>query len=202
MTEELIPLKQPVDPKNPNYYVDKTEFNRALKEYKTACLASEELGNPVPPLPEYIGRCFHDIAKGYGQKHSFRNYSFIRDMQSDAMMTCVRYVRSYDPDRLTDQGEPTSALSYFTQTCHYAFLNRIREEKKQTRIKRALVMSADVDTFSLGDDDIEIEYQMNLHEFMASLGSDDEELDKKIEKQNKAVEDKQPKIGPLDEFMG
>lgn len=194
-------MKALVDPSNPNYYVDKLAFNRALKEYKTACLLAESKGNPAPPVPDYIGRCFYDIAKGYGQKHSFRKYSYIKDMESDAMATCLRYVRSYDPDRVNDMGEPTSALSYFTQTCHYAFLARIAAEKKQTRVKRALVMSADIDTFSLGEDDDAVEFQMNLVEFMASLG-EDTELDAKIEKQNKAAEDKILKDGPLDSFMG
>lgn len=203
MQEELIPMKAPVDPFNPNYYVDKLAFNRALKDYKTACLCEEAKGNPAPPIPEYIGECIHDIAKGYGQKHNFRNYSFIKDMESDAMFTCLRYIRSYDPDRTNDKGEPTSALSYFTQTCHYSFLARIATEKKQTRVKRALIMSADIDTYSMGDDDDAAEFQMNLNDYIASLGNDDFELDAKIEKQNKAKNSiAEQKAGPLDDFMG
>lgn len=202
MSEELKPIQPPVDPDHKNYYVDKVAFNRALKEYKTACLEQEALGNPAPPVTEYIGECIHDIAKGYGKLYKFRNYSFIKDMESDAMLTCMKYIRSYDPDRVNDKGEPTSALSYFTQTCHYAFLARITSEKKQTRVKRALIMSADLDTFSMGDDDDSLEFQMNLNEFISSLGSDDAELDAKIVKQNKAKEIlAEPKIGPLDSFM-
>jgi hypothetical protein len=234
MTLELIPMKVPVDAKNPNYYIDKVAFNAALKEYKDLCIIAEakyeqekaaaeaafnqeekqitlaDLRSPkkfeypkfsAPQVSEYVGECILNIARGYAQKHSFRSYSFVNDMISDAYMTCLKYIRSYDPDRLTSGGMPTSALSYFTQASHYAFLSRIAIEKKQTKIKRALVMSADLDTFSLGDDDEAGEFRLNLQEFMMSLGTDDSELDAKIDIFNKSNEANN-KPGPLDSFMG
>jgi hypothetical protein len=201
MQPELIPMKVPVDPKNPTYYLDKYTFNRALKDYKTACLAEEAIGLPAPKVPEYIGECLLNIARGVGQKHNFRSYSFINDMISDAVYTCLRYVRSYDPDRLNDKGESTSALSYFTQACHYSFIARIATEKKQTRVKRALVMSADLDTFTQSGDDSADEFRMNLSEFISSLGTDDAELDAKIVKQNKAKTAMDDKPGAFDAFM-
>jgi hypothetical protein len=196
---DLIPVQPPVDPDNQNYYVDKIAFNAALKAYKVACLHEESIGNPAPQVPNYIGKCVHDIAKGYGKLYKFRSYSFIKDMESDAMYTCIRYIRSYDPDRVNDKGEPTSALSYFTQTCHYAFLNRIKLEKKQTRVKRALIMSADIDTFTMSGDDDAAEFQLNLNDFIASLGTDDTVLDEKIKKQNLKIAEK---LGPINSLFG
>jgi hypothetical protein len=204
---DLVPVKAPVDPNNPNYYLDKLEFNKALKEYKTQCLAAEaeyeiarkqaeaagsklpDLADFIPGVSNYIGSCIIAIAKGVAKKHNFRNYSFIKEMEGGAILTCLRYIRSYDPDRLTSDGQPTSALSYFTQTCHFSFIERIAKEDKQTKIKRALIMSADLDTYSLGSDDDAEEFRMNLTEFISSLGPD-EVLDAKIKKTNKEVEDK------------
>lgn len=198
---ETIKIKPPVDPKNPNYYVDKLAFNKALKEYKVACLAAEEAGNPVPQVSSYIGECILNIARGYAQLHKFRGYSFVNDMVSDGVYTCLRYIRSYDPDRTKSNGEPTSALSYFTQTCHWAFVERIKIEGKQTRVKRALVKTADIETFSQDTDEAGEEFRVNLVEFLKSLGTDDEELDAKIKKSNEAAKEDVQKPGPLDDFL-
>ena len=191
-------VKPPVDPKNPSYYLDKLAFHDALKAYKDKCADAEDRGEELPRVPEFIGECLQNIARGYAQKHNFRNYSYVNDMIGDAVITCLRYLRSYDPDRRGADGNPTSALSYFTQTCHYSFIARIAAEKKQTKVKRALIMDADMDTFSLSGDDAGEEFSIQMNEFIASLGTDDDELDKKIEKEN---EKKKQKPGPLEEFF-
>jgi hypothetical protein len=73
-------------------------------------------------------------------------------------------------------------------------LTRIKTEKKQTKVKRALVYSADIDTFSLQNED-EGEYSINMNEFLQSLGEDEVEefLPKKKPKPEKP--------GPLEEFL-
>ena len=184
-----------MDPLNPRYYLDKIEMNRVLKEYKDACIAAEAAGQERPAIPDYIGECFLGIAKGYAMKYNFRSYSFVNDMVGDAVMTCIKYVRSYDPDRRNDSGTATSPLAYFTQCCHYAFLGRIATEAKQAKLKRALIISANIDTFSLNADDDASEFHIHLNEFSASLGSDEEILSEKKTKKT------QPKAGPLDSFL-
>jgi hypothetical protein len=188
-------IKAPIDPNHPSYYLDKTEMNRVLKEYKDACELAEKQGKEIPGAPEYIGECFLRIARGLAMKQNFRNYSYLNEMISDGVITCLRYVRSYDPDRKNeDTGMSTSALSYFTQCCHYAFLGRIKLEQKQNKIKRALVYSADLDTFSTQDEDAG-EFHMNLQEFLAGLGKDEVE-DMMPEKKVKPV-----KPGGLEGFL-
>ena len=194
-------VKPPVDPKNPNYYLDKVAFHNALKEYKDACLAATAAGNDVPRVPEFVGECLQNIARGYAQKHNFRNYSFVNDMIGDAVLTCIRYLRSFDPDRVGADGKATSALSYFTQTCHYSFISRIQTEKKQNTVKRALVLDANIDTFSLNGDDSAEEFSLNMSEFLSSLGPDDGELDKKIAKENEKKKQNFDKKGPLEDFF-
>lgn len=183
---DTIKIKPPVDAGNPNFYLDKVVFNAALKEHKEACIVAETNGQELPRVSNYIGECFIMIATGLAMKHNFRNYSYINDCKADAIMTCLKYVRSYDPDRRNpDTGQATSALSYFTQVCHYAFLGRIKIEQKQTKVKKALIYSADFDTFSTQDEDAG-EFIMNLTEFLTSLGpADIEEIVEKKEKPKK-----------------
>ena len=191
----VFKVKDPVDPANPRYYLDKASMHAALKEYKDACVKAESEGKEKPIIPNYIGECFMGIAKNYANKYNFRSYSFVNDMIGDAVLTCIKYVGSYDPYRTNDGGHPTSPLAYFTQCCHYAFLGRIAQEAKQAKTKRAMILNADFDTFSLNGDDSAEEFHIHLNEFVASLGTDDVEP---VEKKKKKIK---KEVGPLDTFL-
>ncbi len=193
-------IKDPVDPSNPRYYLDKTAMHNALKEYYDLCNQAAAEGKEKPQIPNYIGECFVGIARGYAMKYNFRSYSFINDMVGDAVMTCIKYVSSYDPYRTNDGGTPTSPLAYFTQCCHYAFLGRIAQEAKQAKIKKALVYSADIDTFSLQEEDDAKEFHIHLTEFVNSVSK--EEIEEFSNKNKKEKKDKRKKdITSLDSFL-
>jgi hypothetical protein len=110
-------------------YVDKAELQEALKVYITEVRAAAAAGLPRPKVPEYIGECILKIATNYSYsnkpKANFLRYPFREDMVMDGVETCIRYIHNYDPWR------GTSPLAYFTQTCYFAFLNRIAGERKQ-----------------------------------------------------------------------
>jgi hypothetical protein len=190
----VFKVKPPVDPANPRYYLDKAAMHAALKEYKDQCVKALAEGKEKPMIPNYIGECFMGIAKGYANKYNFRSYSFVNDMVGDAVLTCIKYVGSYDPYRTNEGGTPTSPLAYFTQCCHFAFLGRIAKEAQQSRTKRALILNADFDTFSLSGDDSADEFHMHLNDFVASLGTDDL---KPAEKKKRTKKES----GPLDSFL-
>ena len=151
-------------------YIDKHEMHAALKKFKEDRIAAAEAGLPEPRVPEYIGSCLLLIAKGLAMKHNFRNYSFIDEMVSDAVYACLKYVKSYDPDRVGADGKPTSAFTYFTQTCWYSFINRISDEKKQTQLKKEMFFDADIQSFAMQEGDEE--FKLNMSEYMRSLGDD------------------------------
>lgn len=196
MTTTEPKIKAPVDPSNPRYYLDKQEMNRALYAYKYECIEAEKAGRDRPQISRYLGDCFLSIARGLAMKHNFRNYSFVNDMISDGVMTCVRYIRSYDPERVNPAtGAPTSALAYFTQCCHWAFVGRITTEEKQSRVKRALVYSAGADTFTLAGEDSADEFQVKMNEFLQGIG--EEEVKDMIGTKKKRREPK----GPLEDYL-
>jgi hypothetical protein len=189
-------IKPPVDPANPKYYLSKDEMHAALVDYKEKCDAATASGTESPGVSEYLGGCFLRIAQGIAMKHNFRGYSFVNEMIGDGIMVCLKYVRSYDPARRNaTTGQATSPLSYFSQAIHFAYINRIKVEAKQSRIKKALIYSADLDSFSLQDDDDAGEFRINLNEFISGLGKEEVEamISKKPEKAEKA--------GGLDDFM-
>lgn len=116
-----IPDKRP-------HYVDNKALQAAMVDYIADVRAAASEGLPRPKVPEYIGKCILQIATNYSMsskyKSNFIRYPFREDMVMDGVETCIRYIHNYDPDRFNNP------LSYFTQTCYYAFLNRIAVEKK------------------------------------------------------------------------
>jgi hypothetical protein len=186
-------IKPPVDVDNPTYYINKEQMRLALKEYKTQCELAEANGQEVPRVPEYLGDCFLKIARGLGMKYNFRQYSFLNDMIGDAVMTCLKRIRSYDPDRISDKtNKPTSAFSYFTRVCWYEFLAKIKEEDYEASVKWALFMQSDLDSFVAGADEAE-DFKMDLNDFIRAIGPQ-KHLQKKEKKKKPTI------VSPLDEL--
>jgi hypothetical protein len=168
--------------KKPVNYIDKEEFYNALVAYKEACKLSPD---DIPRVPPYIGMCFIKIANGLASAPNFAGYSFRDDMVGEAIETCLRYVKSFDPEK------SKQPFSYFTQCCWYVFIGRIQAEKKQTKLKRALVQYADFDTYALQAQDEGGEFAVDMNEFLLSLGPEEEPK----------VEVKKPVVGKLEGFF-
>ena len=188
-------FKEPIDPDNPRYYLSKDDMHAALVEYRQQCEEAEAAGLEPPGISNYLGECFLNIAKGIAMKHNFRGYSFVNEMIGDGVMVCLKYVRSFNPSRLNaTTGKPTSALSYFSQAIHFAYINRINLEAKQTRVKRAMIYSADLESFTTQDEDAG-EFQLNLTEFISSLGKEE------VEAMTGKKKEKPEAAGPLEDFL-
>jgi len=82
--------------------------------------------NETDELSEKLHLIFYKIAKNYATINSFRNYTYIEDMVSEAYMNCVVVSRKFDIHI-----EKANPFAYFTTTIHRNFLNYIAKEKKQ-----------------------------------------------------------------------
>lgn len=184
-----IKVKPPVDPKNPQHYVDNAKFKEALIEYHTAKLAAEAAGTEKPQVQNYIADCFMRIAKGLGSKFNFRNYSYLDDMISDAVFTCLKNIDCFDPTR------GTSAFAYFTQCVYFSFLGSIKGEKKKEQLKRDLFFKGDYDSFDMNGEDEE--FQMSYNEFIRSLGTDTTPYENEAKKKKKKFDEKKTNIDTL-----
>ena len=119
--------------KRSEHYVNNKEFLAAIIEYKQQIVDAEQLGNPKPRMPNYIGECFLKIATHLSYKPNFVNYMFKDDMVCDGIENCVQYINNFNPEK------SQNPFAYFTQIIHYAFLRRIQREKKQMEIKNKIL---------------------------------------------------------------
>lgn len=181
--------------KQPNgfseHYIDNEQFKIALSEYADSRKEALSLGLPTPPVSNYIAECFLKIARGLGTKHNFRNYSYLDDMIQDAVFTCLKNVKSFDPSR------GTSPFSYFTQCVWYAFLGTIKMEKRKEQLKRDLFFRGDCDTYSTQVADEGGEFQLSYVEYLKSLGTDTTAYEPIGVKKKKKFDDKLTNISCL-----
>lgn len=124
---------------NSSHYINNKEFFQAMSEWKILVVEAEDLGDPRPPVTEYIGECFLKIAEHLAFKPNFMNYIYKEEMIGDGIENCLMYAHNFDPEK------SKNPFSYFTQIIYYAFLRRIEKEKKQNYIKFKSIVEKDKD---------------------------------------------------------
>ena len=115
--------------RKPIYYVENKRFLQAMIVYLNACKAADAEGVQHPRIPDYIGECIFKIAQGLSHKGNFINYSYREEMIGDGIESCVKYIRSFNPEK------SSNPFAYFTQILYNAYIHRIQKEKKQQYIK-------------------------------------------------------------------
>jgi len=113
-----------------NYYVNNADFTKAIVEYVSECNAASEAGKPVPIVTNYIAQCFLNISENLSRKSNFGRYTFREEMVMDGVEDCLRRIQNYDVNTPTRTGKP-NPFGYFTQIIWWAFVRRIKKEKKR-----------------------------------------------------------------------
>lgn len=128
-------------------YVNNKDLLQALIDYRDACKEAEEVGDPKPRIPDYIGKCIFMMANRLATRPNFSGYSYKEDMISDGIENCIQYIHNFNPDK------SENPFAYFTQIIWYAFLRRIQKEKKQMYIKFKASQSVFTDLDVIDSDD-------------------------------------------------
>lgn len=110
-------------------YIDNKEFLKALVAHRKAVRKAKREKLQKPRIPEYVGKCFMQIAENLSHKPNFLHYTFREEMVSDAVENCVMYADNFNP------AKSKNPFAYFTQIVYYAFIRRIQREKKQLYVK-------------------------------------------------------------------
>jgi DNA-directed RNA polymerase specialized sigma subunit len=116
-------------------YVDNKAFLAEIIAYKKQ--VSKSKGKRVA-IPDSLAMYFVKIADKLSSKGNFLNYSFKEDMVSDGIENCIQYVNNFDPKK------SSNPFSYFTQIIYYAFVRRIKKEKKQMYVKYKSFINSDL----------------------------------------------------------
>jgi hypothetical protein len=128
-------------------YVSNKDFLEALIKYRNECFKAKEEGTPRPQIPSYIGTCLLQIATRVGYKPNFSSYSYKEDMISDSYENMCRYILNFDPEK------SSNPFAYFTQITHFAYLRRIKLEKREQEKKQRILEKCDFDSVMVDDGD-------------------------------------------------
>lgn len=179
-----------------NHYIDKEEFSNEMNIHAADCRDAKGKGLQMPRCPESIGLKFLLIATNVANKGNFYNYPFKDEMICDALENMVRYRYNY-------RIEKGAAFSYFTQYAMYAFISRIKLEKKELTKKARWVQKIaihDIIPHILNDTDLGSDFKNDYVEWLISYY--DEKLDtvdkaKLVEDAPEAVKDLEPEYSAL-----
>ena len=158
------------------HYVKNADFLAAMIEDKGLCHDAEQSGEDPPRIPEYIGKCFLDIANGLSFRPNFINYTYRDEMISDGIENCIQYCHNFNPEK------SKNPFSYFTQIIYYAFLRRIEREKKQSYIKQKVTYQSGVlNELATVESQDSGSYQLTLpvNDALASIEEFEERMEKK-----------------------
>jgi hypothetical protein len=133
--------------KNKNvHYVNNAEFSQSIVLYVETVNEAKENEIDLPVVPDYIAKCFLQIAENLSHKSNFIRYTYREEMVMDAVENCLKAVENYNINAVTRTGKP-NAFAYFTQIIWYAFLRRIQKEKKQQDIKEKYLSQSGIEAF-------------------------------------------------------
>lgn len=90
-----------------------------------------------------LGRMIQKIAHGLSRKPNWSGYTWIADMEAEAVMTVVKYLKNFDMNR------SKNPFAYITAICTNSYIGYINNAKKHAKIKQALF---DAKIAELGDD--------------------------------------------------
>lgn len=137
-------------------------------EHKAHVKAAIEAGLEPPRLPDYLGKCFMQIAHRLGTRGNFSGYTYLDEMRSDGIENCIIAANNFDPDK----GE--NPFAYFTQITWFAFLRRIDKEKKHSYIKYKTMQNMNLNGLNIDGeiDDFRGNSQSVDNDFMDVIVSD------------------------------
>jgi len=119
------------------HYIDNKVFYAEMVKWKEFVAAERAAERKTPPVTDYIGKCFLDIATHLSYRPNFINYPYREEMIGDGIENCLMYASNFDPSK------SKNPFSYFTQIIYFAFLRRIAKEKKQMYIRYKMLEAAD-----------------------------------------------------------
>ena len=104
--------------KNNTHYVKNADLLEEIILYKETKVCSERLGEMLLA-----------IARHYSGLGRFSGYTWRADMISNAVFTCLKYMKSFRPER------SSNAFAYITEIIKNSFKYTIKEEKKLGKIR-------------------------------------------------------------------
>lgn len=121
------------------HYVDNVKFYEEVTKYIKEYNRCQKKKLPTPQVTEYIGECILAIAKKLANSPNFMNYPFKEEMISDGVINVLAYLTNFDYKKYKNP------FAYYTQMIWYAFIRKIKDEKKHLYVKMKCIQTTLID---------------------------------------------------------
>lgn len=98
------------------------------KEIMAEMILYKETGK----ISDRLGEMYFLICSNLSQKSSFCNYTWREDMVADAVLTIVKYGKSFDPEK------SNNPFGYISKIAKNAFIAYIKKQNRHSDIKQSL----------------------------------------------------------------
>ena len=105
-------------------------------------------------MSDELGKMIIQIATGLARKPNYSGYTWIDDMKSEAIFTCIKYLKNFNPEK------SQNPFAYITQICSNAFIAYITKQKKHSNIKNKLFENQEMLIASVDEEDKAINYTL------------------------------------------
>lgn len=117
-------------------YIDNKKLTEEVAKYSSAYRLAKANGTELPRQSNYIGDAILKIANRLATSWRFNRYHR-DDFIEAASIGCVKYLHNFNPEK-------TNAFSYITTICFNTFIEVIKSEKKQMKIKAKMIRQSGI----------------------------------------------------------
>lgn len=120
-------------------YVKNKDLMVEVKLYLKTCKYDENgkyiMGSGV--CSNTLGEMILLIANGMSNKGNFRGYTYKEDMVGDGVITVLKYLKNFNPEK------SNNPFAYISQIVYNSFVAHITKQKKHSMIKQELFDNSD-----------------------------------------------------------
>lgn len=119
------------------------ELLRVWRPIRLKDLEGAQKGETVPmsvPAPDFVCQCIMNICEQTSHRYNYVNYTYRDDMVATAISNAVRYLHTFDPDKVGDRSGRVNFHAWVTRTLDRVFGGVIKNEKKNEYRKNAALV--------------------------------------------------------------
>lgn len=125
-------IKKPPSPKS-QHFVDNVVMLEEIKKSKARLAEKPELGQAA--VTRELMNMLILMVDRYATKGNWSGYSYLEDMKSDAKLNLYMKWHRFDEERYDNP------FAFYTQVIYHCFIGTLTKEKKQRKIRDAMIES-------------------------------------------------------------
>lgn len=105
-------------------------------------------------VPDFVAICIMKICSKLASRHNYQSYTYREDMVSEAIANIIRYLHSFDPDKIGERSNNVNFFGWVTGCADRTFGSIIENEKTQEYYKNSSFLYSETYSNIFEDEDV------------------------------------------------